>query len=63
MTGAGAVLGLGCTVGHGLSGLSLLSLGSNLGLACIFLGAWATIRIESWRSSNNLATLVVADGN
>ncbi len=47
MTGAGAVLGLGCTVGHGLSGLSVLSLGSALGLASIFAGAWATIRITS----------------
>ena len=63
MTGAGAVLGLGCTVGHGLSGLSALSLGSALGLACIFLGAWATIRAESWRRPNNLAALVVADGH
>ncbi len=34
MTGAGAVLGLGCTVGHRLSGLSVLALGSALGLAC-----------------------------
>ncbi|WP_031404361.1 YeeE/YedE family protein [Thiomonas sp. FB-Cd] len=47
MTGAGAVLGLGCTVGHGLSGLSVLSLGSALGLACIFAGALGTIWIES----------------
>ena len=47
MTGAGAVLGLGCTVGHGLSGLSVLSLGSALGLASIFAGAWVTIRITS----------------
>ncbi len=47
MTGAGAVLGLGCTVGHGLSGLAVLSMGSALGLACIFLGAMGTIWIES----------------
>ena len=47
MTGAGAVLGLGCTVGHGLSGLAVLSMGSALGLACIFLGAMGTVWIES----------------
>ncbi len=47
MTGAGAVLGLGCTVGNGLSGLAVLSMGSALGLACIFLGAMGTIWIES----------------
>ena len=47
MTGAGAVLGLGCTVGHGLSGISVLSIGSAFGLASIFAGAWLAIRIES----------------
>ncbi len=45
MTGAGAVLGLGCTVGHGLSGVAVLSLGSMLALAAIFAGAWITIRV------------------
>ena len=59
MTGAGAVLGLGCTVGHGLSGLAVLSLGSALGLACIFLGAMGAIWIESRRDANVLLGLAV----
>lgn len=59
MTGAGAVLGLGCTVGHGLSGLAVLSLGSALGLACIFLGAMGTIWIESRRDVKALLGLAV----
>lgn len=56
MTGAGAVLSLGCTIGHGLSGVAVLSLGSTLGLAAIFAGAWATIRIGQARKATNAAT-------
>ena len=59
MTGAGAVLGLGCTVGHGLSGLSMLSLGSALGLARIFAGAMGTIWIESRCAAKALVGLPV----
>jgi len=47
LAGGGAVLGLGCTVGHGLSGVSVLSVGSMLGLVSIFAGAWLAIRLES----------------
>ena len=59
MTGAGAVLGLGCTVGHGLSGVAVLSLGSALGLACIFAGAIGTIWIESRLDAKALVRLAV----
>lgn len=52
---AGALLGLGCTVGHGLSGLSVLSIGSTLGLASIFTGAWLAIRLEAGRRAAPLA--------
>uniref|UniRef100_E6PM60 Putative transporter n=1 Tax=mine drainage metagenome TaxID=410659 RepID=E6PM60_9ZZZZ len=55
LTGGGAVLGLGCTVGHGLSGLSVLSIGSMLGLASIFTGAWLAIRLEAGRRAAPLA--------
>ncbi|MDE1953675.1 MAG: YeeE/YedE family protein [Betaproteobacteria bacterium] len=51
----GAVLGLGCTVGHGLSGVSVLSIGSMLGLASIFTGAWLAIRLEAGRRAAPLA--------
>lgn len=47
MTGAGAVIALGCTVGHGLSGIAVLSLGSLLSLAAIFAGAAFALWLES----------------
>lgn len=47
MTGAGAVIALGCTVGHGLSGIAALSVGSLLSLAAIFAGAALVARLES----------------
>lgn len=47
MTGAGAVIALGCTVGHGLSGIAALSLGSLLSVAAIFAGAAVVVWIES----------------
>ena len=46
MVGVGSVLAVGCTVGHGLTGVSTLALGSMLSLAAILLGAWATLRLE-----------------
>lgn len=46
MVGVGAVLAMGCTIGHGLTGVSTLALGSMLSLAAIMLGAWAILRIE-----------------
>ena len=46
LVGVGSVLAMGCTIGHGLTGLSTLALGSMLSLAAIMLGAWATIRLE-----------------
>lgn len=48
MVGGGAVLGLGCTIGHGLSGLSVLSAGSLLGMAAILAGAWIALKAEGW---------------
>lgn len=48
LVGVGSVLALGCTVGHGLSGVSVLSVGSMLGLASTLLGAWLAIRLEAW---------------
>ncbi|MHB8920911.1 MAG: YeeE/YedE family protein [Halothiobacillus sp.] len=44
MVGMGSVLAMGCTVGHGLSGISTLALGSFLSLGAIMVGAWLTLR-------------------
>lgn len=38
LMGVGGIIALGCTIGHGLSGLSLLSLGSLLSLVAIAAG-------------------------
>ena len=38
--GVGAQIAGGCNIGHSLTGLSVLSLGSALTTACIVLGAW-----------------------
>lgn len=46
LTGAGAVIGLGCTVGHGLSGIAVLSTGSMLALLSIFAGAGLVVWLE-----------------
>lgn len=46
MVGGGSVLAMGCTVGHGLSGISTLALGSFLALGAIMAGTWVALRIE-----------------
>lgn len=48
LTGAGAVIGLGCTVGHGLSGIAVLSVGSLLALLSIFAGAGLVVWLEGF---------------
>ncbi|OYV45452.1 MAG: hypothetical protein B7X12_08740 [Halothiobacillus sp. 20-53-49] len=44
MVGGGSVLAMGCTVGHGLSGISTLALGSFVALGAIMVGAWLALR-------------------
>lgn len=46
LVGVGSVLAMGCTVGHGLTGISTLALGSMLSLAAIMLGAWVALRFD-----------------
>lgn len=41
LMGVGAQVAGGCTIGHSLTGLSVLSLGSLLTTGAILLGAWA----------------------
>lgn len=49
MVGFGAVLAMGCSIGHGLSGVATLALGSFVALSAILTGAYAGIRLEkSW---------------
>lgn len=44
LMGAGAVLAMGCTIGQGLSAISVLSYGAPITMVCIFLGAAAGLR-------------------
>lgn len=48
LMGAGGVLALGCSIGQGLSGVSLLSLGSGLTVIAIVAGAVAALRYQAW---------------
>ena len=43
LMGVGGVVAMGCTIGHGMSGVSLLALGSILSLLGILAGAWAAL--------------------
>lgn len=47
LVGVGSVLAMGCTVGHGLSGIATLALGSFVGLAAILAGAWGALKLEA----------------
>lgn len=49
LMGFGGVLAVGCTVGQGVSGLSLLTLGAPLTLAGFVAGSYAAWRYLSWR--------------
>jgi hypothetical protein len=42
--GIGGVVALGCTIGHGLTGVSLLALGSVVSVCSILVGGWVGLR-------------------
>jgi hypothetical protein len=47
--GFGGVTAMGCSIGQGISGLSLLSAGSVLAVAGIVAGVWVATRIQTWQ--------------
>ena len=49
LMGFGGVTAMGCSIGQGISGLSLLSAGSCLAVAGIVFGAWVALRVQVWR--------------
>ena len=49
LMGFGGILGLGCTIGQGLSGISTLALGSFLSFGAIVVGAVAALKYQVWR--------------
>ena len=47
--GAGGVLAMGCTVGQGLSAISMLAVGSLIAVPAIVVGAVLGLRYQAWR--------------
>jgi uncharacterized protein len=47
LMGFGGVTAMGCSIGQGITGLSLLSAGAVLAVAGIVAGAWAALRFQS----------------
>ena len=49
LMGIGGVMGMGCTVGQGITGISTLAIGSALTFAAIVLGAALTMKIQFYK--------------
>ncbi len=49
LMGAGGVLAMGCTIGQGLSGISVLSISALLAVPAMVAGAWLGLRYQVWR--------------
>jgi uncharacterized membrane protein YedE/YeeE len=49
LMGFGGVTAMGCTVGQGLSGVSLLAAGSFIAIGAIIVGALLALRYQNWR--------------
>ncbi len=49
LMGFGGVTAMGCSIGQGLSGLSLLSAGAFLAVTGIVFGTWLALRFQSWQ--------------
>lgn len=49
LMGVGGVLGMGCTIGQGVTGVSTLALGSYMTLGSIIFGSALTMKVEYYR--------------
>lgn len=49
LMGFGGVTAMGCSIGQGISALSLLSAGACVAVAGIVAGAWLALRLQAWR--------------
>ena len=47
LLGVGSVLAMGCTVGHGFSGIATLALGSIVAILAIVAGSWSMLKLET----------------
>lgn len=54
LVGVGAVTAMGCSIGHGVTGIATLATGSFMALFAIVLGAWAGLWVEKkWTIQTN----------
>jgi hypothetical protein len=49
LMGVGGVTAMGCSIGQGVTGVSMLSAGSFIAVAGIVAGAWLAVRWQEWR--------------
>lgn len=49
LMGFGGVVAMGCSIGQGVTGVSMLSTGSFMAVAGIVAGAWLAVRWQEWR--------------
>jgi uncharacterized protein len=49
LMGFGGVLAGGCTIGQGLSGLSMVSVGALITFPALLTGAWVALKYQTWR--------------
>ena len=49
LMGFGGVTAMGCSIGQGITGLSLLSAGALLAVAGMVTGTWLALRYQSWQ--------------
>ena len=53
LMGFGGVTAMGCSIGQGVSGLSLLSAGACLAVAGIVLGTWLALHFQTWQMTRD----------
>ena len=53
LMGFGGVTAMGCSIGQGLSGLSLLSAGALLAVAGIVFGTWLALHFQTWQMTRD----------
>jgi uncharacterized protein len=53
LMGFGGVTAMGCSIGQGVSGLSLLSAGACLAVSGIVFGTWLGLRFQTWQMERN----------
>ena len=53
LMGFGGVTAMGCSIGQGVSGLSLLSAGACLAVAGIVFGTWLALHFQTWQMARD----------